>query len=368
MRIITVDFESYYDDDYTLRKLTTEEYVRDPRFETLCCAVCERDSFGRDLSVCQPGDRMSDQVEKWKRDQQNGDVIAMLAHHAHFDGLILSHHYDFKPDIWLDTLSMGRYLFNGLPNSLGALAERLGLGEKTVPYDLFKGKHWHDLGVLTQQQVMNGAVQDGQLTRKAFGIMVQGNYPAVPYAFPMSELPIISLTVKMFTEPVLVGDVQALGEAWHAEQEILQGLFDRYGFGGLSKATIEQMLRNDDVFADLLVSLDVEPEMKITPSGNPKYAFAKTDRFMQDLLADWSDEVSLLAETRQKASSSIYKSRIERYGEMALRGAMCVYLAYAAAHTRRWGGGDKTNFQNLPRPDKYRPQKGALRRAIKAPA
>ena len=33
MKILTIDFETYYDREYSLSKLTTEEYVRDDRFE-----------------------------------------------------------------------------------------------------------------------------------------------------------------------------------------------------------------------------------------------------------------------------------------------------------------------------------------------
>ena len=40
-----------------------------------------------------------------------------------------------------------------------------------------------------------------------------------------------------------------------------------------------------------------------------------------------------------------------------------IYLAYWAAHTGRWGGGDKVNWQNLPR----RGEGAELRRAIQAP-
>ena len=39
MDLITVDFETYYDRDYSLSKLTTEAYVRDPRFEVIGVAV-----------------------------------------------------------------------------------------------------------------------------------------------------------------------------------------------------------------------------------------------------------------------------------------------------------------------------------------
>ena len=41
---------------------------------------------------------------------------AVLCHHAHFDGLILAHHYGVRPALWLDTLSMARALIG---NHLG---------------------------------------------------------------------------------------------------------------------------------------------------------------------------------------------------------------------------------------------------------
>ena len=34
MDLLTIDFETFYSKEYSLTKLTTEEYVRDPRFET----------------------------------------------------------------------------------------------------------------------------------------------------------------------------------------------------------------------------------------------------------------------------------------------------------------------------------------------
>ena len=33
MDVYTLDFETYYDQEYSLSKMTTEAYVRDPRFE-----------------------------------------------------------------------------------------------------------------------------------------------------------------------------------------------------------------------------------------------------------------------------------------------------------------------------------------------
>ena len=34
-QLITLDMETYYDSEYSLTKMTTEQYIRDPRFEII---------------------------------------------------------------------------------------------------------------------------------------------------------------------------------------------------------------------------------------------------------------------------------------------------------------------------------------------
>lgn len=349
MQIITVDFETYFDDEFSLKKMTTESYVRDPRFEVHGAAV--RDAFG---TRWESPEGVKELCEAWSE----RDDICLLAHHAHFDGLILSHVFDYRPNAWLDTLSMGRVIFEPSARlGLEFLAEKFGLKPKSVPYDLFKGKHWHELDTWAQSAVAAGACHDADLTAEIAGYML-GGHAVVPYPFPASELPVVDLTVRMFTEPSLVGDLDKLGAAWVHEENERQELFAKVGVR-------PEDLRKDSVFASCLaVGFGVEIPLKTTPKGNEKYPFAKSDYFMQDLLMHENDEVVLLAEARLKAQSSIYQTRAERLGFAAQRGPLPVYLAYAAAHTRRWGGGDKMNWQNFPRSDPYRPNKGALRRAI----
>ena len=363
MKIVAIDFETYFDSEYTLKKLTTESYIRDERFDAHGAAIYA----GTGSGMWMRPRALKEQCEVWRACQRSGLKIALLAHHAHFDGLILSHHFDFCPDVWLDTLSMARVVFDsGVKNGLDDLATRLGLAAKSVPYEEFKGKRWDEMPDDLQWRLGNGCIHDCKLTWDAFHIMMAGRHPAVPYAFPASELPVVSATVKMFTEPALVGDLDLLGEAWLAERDTRTALFRRLGLGE-DPATVAQMLRKDTEFARLLTELGVEPAEKTTAKGNEKYAFAKSDPFMQELLYGDDEEVALLVEARLKAHSSIYMTRVERFGDISTRGAIPIYLAYAAAHTRRWGGGDRQNAQNLPRSDPYNPQKGALRRAIKAP-
>jgi len=350
MNVVTLDFETYFDVDYTLKKMTTEEYIRSPRFDPHGAGVRDPDGL---LMWLRPN-MIPSYLNGLPR------PIAMLCHHAHFDGLILHHWFDWRPDAWLDTLSMGRVVFDGTVKlGLASLAEKLGLAAKSVPYDLFKGFHWHELSTDIQQQVANGAMHDCELTWQCCQAMLSG-HPMVPYTFPLPELPVVDLTVRMFTEPSLVGDPQLLGKAWEDENASREELFARLGVR-------PEQLRQDETFADMLRELDIDPPRKTTGKGNEKYAFAKSDWAMQDLVTSGDPDVAMLAEARLKAQSSIYLSRTERIGWAASRGPLPVYLSYAAAHTRRWGGGDKTNYQNWPRSDPAQPRKGALRRAIKAP-
>jgi DNA polymerase len=124
-------------------------------------------------------------------------------------------------------------------------------------------------------------------------------------------------------------------------------------------------LRKDEVFAQLLRDQGIDPAMKPgkpKPDGTAKwnYAFAKTDDFMRDLLEADDEVVVTLAEARISEKSNGMQTRSERLGWMSTRGAMCVYLNYAGAHTSRFSGGDKVNWQNLKRG-------GPIQGAIEAP-
>ena len=39
MKIITLDFETYYSKSFSLSKITTEEYIRSPEFEVIGVSV-----------------------------------------------------------------------------------------------------------------------------------------------------------------------------------------------------------------------------------------------------------------------------------------------------------------------------------------
>jgi len=345
MKIIGLDFETYFDDAYTLKKLTTENYVRDPRFTVLGCAVKHPNTPAKWF------DRR--QFEEGAK-TINWSETTVLAHHAHFDGLILSHHYGIKPRYWLDTLSMARMMLgNHLHVGLDALASHFKLQAKHVPYEKFKGLHWHQLSPDVQAEIAGGACHDIELTWEIFRqLMTMG--------FPREELDMIDLTVRMFTEPAVIGDIDLLADIWESEA--------KKKYDALNELNLDQKTVNSiEGFADLLRAEGIEPDTKEGKNG-PIYAFSKRDQFMVDLLESDDPRLSALAAARLNLRSSLLQTRAERWGTMATRGPMCVYLCYCGAHTTRWSGGDKTNFQNATRVDVDNPKTASpLRTSLCAP-
>jgi hypothetical protein len=107
-------------------------------------------------------------------------------------------------------------------------------------------------------------------------------------------------------------------------------------------------LRSDARLIELLEAEGVEIEYKEGKNG-PIPCFAKSDDFMRRLCDDEEARVAALATARLENSSAIVETRTARLRGMSTRGAMPVYLSYAGAHTKRWSGGDKVNWQNFPR-------------------
>lgn len=364
MNLLTLDFETYFDDEYSLSKMTTEEYVRDPRFMVYCVGIKGNDKPTRVAE----GTRLRYPVSMQEFAMENHDhqflraggtieqVVyaennyrwslretikesSVLCHHAHFDGLILSHHFQLKPAFWFDTLSMARLVLPNLKShSLGSLADYFNLGVKTVPYNNFKGKRHLDNDLTLA--LYHGCSHDVDLTHQIFKKLL----PLVP----KEELRIIDLTIRMFTEPVLRLDYQRLdGYLQNLSQEkenLLQKL-------GVSKKD----LSSAEKYAGLLRELGVEPPVKESPTGNgPIYAFAKSDEAHKQLLDHSDPRVQMLATARIGAKSTLAETRCARLLGMWTRGYLPVYLKYCGAHTTRWSGGDKMNWQNFPRGSEIR--------------
>ena len=345
MRMVVADWETYYrtkdtelDPAFTLSKMSTESYVRDPRFKAHGVAI----------------KWSADTLAHWYTEPQARYVLAqedwsdtfMVHHHAQFDSLIESHHYNVHPARVGCTLSMARLLLgNHLSVSLDSVRKHFGILPKSTPYQHMDGRYWEEMSRDIQEQVAEGACDEVESIWKIFHLLMQ-------QGFPPEELKVIDTTVKMFTEPVLKADSELLAKIWEDENTKKA---DRVAALQVDPAE----LRSNDKFIALLQAEGIEPEYK-QGKNEQIPAFAKTDDFMRGLLEHDNERVRTLAEARLGEKSTLMQTRAATLGWMASRGPLAVYLRYAGAGTLRVSGGDGANWLNFKR-------QSAMRRAIMAP-
>lgn len=341
MDIVTIDFETYYDRDYSLSKMTTEAYIRDPRFEVIGVAI-----------------KVNEQEVDWYTGADPGGFLhaldysdkAILCHNTAFDGAILSWKYNIKPKLWFDTLSMARPLHSmTVGGSLKALATYYKLGDKGDEVLRTMGMRRRDFTPEQMAAYADYCVQDVNLTYRLFKKMAR--------QFPKEELLVIDQTIRMYTEPKLELDPVVLDAHLEGIHERKAALLNK--LGGEEKA--KKFLMSNNKFAGLLRAMGVEPPMKTSPTtGRQTYAFAKNDTAFTALLEHPKAAVRTVVEARLGTKSTIEETRTKRFLEISERGPLPIMLNYYGAHTGRFSGGDKVNLQNLPRG-------GQLRKALAAP-
>jgi DNA polymerase len=347
-RILTIDFETHWDSkEYTLSKMTTEEYIRDARFKDFGACIHEFGVDGR-TQWYRGGAELSRILSTydWGR-------TAVLAHNAQFDISILSWRYGVKPAFIFDTLSMARALRGvEVGNSLAKLAVDFGLPEKGRAVHSTDGLV--EISADIERELAAYCAHDVFLCEEIFKRLVAG--------YPVSELRLIDMTLRMYTEPVLQLDALMLGNAIEEEREAREALLQRLG-------VTDAMLASNGQFAELLRAVGVEPPTKKKkptaktphPEGE-NFAFAKTDAMFQAMLNGSNEDAAALCEARLKVKSTTERTRAQRFLDIAGRGPLPVPLSYYGALSGRWTAskGSAINMQNLKRGS-------FLRKAIMAP-
>jgi DNA polymerase len=340
--ILTIDFETRWDSkEYTLSKMTTEEYIRDARFTAFGACIHE---YG------------TDKVTQWYRGDElprilstyNWKETAILAHNAQFDVSIISWKYGINPAFIFDTLSMARALRGvEVGNSLARLAEAFGLPPKgKAVYSTDGLERLSDSAI--ERELAEYCKHDVYLCERIFGRFIQD--------YPTKELRLIDMTLRMYTEPVLELDKRMLIDALTDERDKREGLLQRLGVD-------ETALASNKQFAELLKTLGVEPPTKISKTtGKQTLALAKNDAHFQALLNGENEDVALICEARLKVKSTTERTRAQRFLDISQRGALPVPLSYYGAKSGRWTAskGSAINMQNLKRGS-------FLRKAIMAP-
>ena len=391
-RLVSLDFETFFDTEYTLKKLSTSEYVRDPRFKVHMVGI----KIGRNKTKIVPGNRVAAELKKinWK-------THSLLCHNTQFDGLILSHHYGVVPLKYYCSLSMARGLHsNEIGAGLDEVAKFYG-GEGKVDGVLESVQ-----GVLnlSKQQYTDMAIYCGQDVDEMLRI-----FREMHPKYPADEIDLIHITIRMFCDPVLKVDIPRVQKEYEREvarrQELMLSVVDldeidadeakkllktkaERQLTGIERdmLMVKRIIGSNERFIELLLETGMSEDdlpRKISPAwiktppaerdDDKKwaYAFAKDDLDFINLpervwelfpeldpentedvavAAEKSERLRQLIEVRIAVKSTTNITRAARFLEAGKDG-MCLPVGYAyyRAHTGRWGGNNKMNMQNLTR-------------------
>ena len=387
-RLVALDFETYYDVDYTLSKLSTSEYIRDLRFEALMVGI----KIGKKKRVVVPGPKVAAYLKT-----VNWVTHSLLCHNMQFDGFILSHHYQIVPKRYYCSLSMARGLHS---NEIGAGLDEVALfygrsGKLKGTLETMKGHRYKSLvaaGLYTAGAEYCGVDVDEML----------GIFTEMVTQVPVDEMDLIDLTCRMFCDPVLRVDLPRVQVELTRELDrrklLLTSLidttlheddikFDKHEklLTGEERVMLitKKVVGSNEKFADLLRHEGVEPPVKISPAWMKKtanqrkdeekyaYAFAKDDADFINLpddvgvlgrglnlnhkadvkkLATRQARLRALVDCRIAVKSTTNVTRAQRFLTAGAGGMrLPVGYAYYRAHTGRWGGNNKMNMQNLTR-------------------
>lgn len=344
--LVTFDFETYYDKDYSLRKMTPVEYILDPRFEMIGCAVKE----GRDKPV------FLDQREfqRYLKGIDPKDVDS-ISHNALFDMCVLAWRFGFVPRLMIDTIGMSRALLSPYLRSvsLDAVTKFLKLPAKGDTVNRVLG--------MSARMTREAGLWDAYATYScddadnAYSIFAE----LMRRGFPKEELIVMDMVLRCAVTPSFRLDTETLYQ--HLEQ-VLQAKAEL-----MSQVTADRdTLMSNEKFAEALKNLGVDPPTKTSlATGKETWAFSKTDTDFNDLQEHDDPRVQALVAARLGIKSTLEETRTQRLISISQlewaglpRRYMPIPLKYSGAHTHRLSGDWKLNMQNLPRG-------GNLRRALR---
>jgi len=332
--ILFLDFETYFDTHYSLKKLTTAEYVNHKLFKVWGLGA-------RFLNENETTWLSHDEVKDYLLDI-TWEETSVVCHNALFDGYILTQHYNVHPSYYYDTAAMARGYDPMQSASLAEVCKRLWPDntEMRKGDELISAKGIIDLPPDTEEQIAGYCKQDVDLT---FCI-----WEELKLKLPKTELDIIDLTTKMFVEPKLVLDRERLT---NYREQLIKESESKIQACGIDK----KVLSSNQQFTAHLESIGINPPMKTSPTtGNRIPALGKNDAGYKQMVRKYPEHKDIW-EARTAVKSRIEETRAQRFLNVVNKdGTISVPLRYYAAHTGRFGGTDKLNMQNMPRGSELR--------------
>lgn len=394
MNVLTVDFETYYDREYSLSKMTMIEYIMDGRFQPIMMSYSINDEPIKNVIGYPKIKEVLDGVD-W-------DNTVLNAQNTAFDATIIRARFGHTARYYTDTMAMARvtaaHVFEGA--SLGAIAKVLQVNGVPVPpkgkevqsalgmhlYNAYQGTPYLALKATTDKnevqrghELLMGYVEycnnDVHLAREAFKYFTKMITP--------DEMQYGDMILKCYIEPSLYLDLPIIEEEiqriHERDEKRARDVANKY-FNG-NQAELRSVCRSVPKFTEFLRGLGGILEHEIDEDAD--YAFIIPSKYSEKKgrvepcysktfpavieMCDRMDEIGDIFRTKLAMSSSIELSRAERFRAIAKIGCgFGMPYTVSGAHTHRLGGSGGLNVQNLSSGRKEG-QSNALKRSISAP-
>lgn len=330
--VLVVDFENYFDDEYTLTKLQTIEYITDPRFEFT--GIGWASSLGTSFSY-----NVESTIKILQgRYGKNFERVTVVIANARYDATILQEKFNIVPPFIVDILDLARHYDSRMSHALKDLAKMFKLEDKGGTSD-FKGLHLCEILSMPGDDLAVYCRKDIRITAKLFKILME------LLTWPEIELPIARHTLGLYLTPQLNFDFELSTEIFDQMNDLLEEIIEPTNCS-------KKLLGSKNDFVMVLGNYLPEGEVVPYKAGKNEMipALSKDDEEFQKLLTHRDDRVRLMCEARMAVKSwPLHINRVKRMRSQALAsyGSLRVPLNYYGCHTGRPSGGEKINLLNL---------------------
>ncbi len=325
--ILTLDFETFFDTEYSLAKMSTIEYINAPEFELL--------GLGAKYNDTQTVFNSGPASNLWVPHDINDFTI--IVQNARFDITIFQEKFGIIPKYIIDLKDLAKHYDARMSAKLKDLAKMFGLKPKGDTAQ-FKGLHWKDMTPEQRKDLAEYCITDIDDTTELFKILL------LKLTNPEFELQLMRHTLDMWLHKRFGVDRELATELKDQMGTRMNEVVDLTGFN--PKELRSKKFTN--YLQDVLPEGETVP-MKAGKRGNIA-AVAKNDDGCKWLQAHPSEQVRNLINARLAVKSwPLHIERVNNFVKQANAngGLLRVPLIYYGAHTGRWSGTEKINLQNL---------------------
>ncbi|KKN77465.1 hypothetical protein LCGC14_0360240 [marine sediment metagenome] len=356
-KVLIIDFESYYDQDYSLgKKMSIIEYITDPRFDFTGVGTAESPDFVPRFCPKSQGDLVFiyDHIACVQNVYGlNLERCTVVAKNCKFDMAILAVRFGIIPPYVIDIDDLLRHYDARMSHRMKDVTKMFGLKDKGKTIQ-FKGLHYEDMDAETNNNLKNNLADyccnDIEIETALFQLLLP------EMSNPQVEIPVARHTLDLYLRPkikfdfkkatdlklkMLVEVKQIVDKTEHKDKDLS---------GNLSFVKLLQEALPEDEQIPVKVGKPGKNMTKLLGTPGVIPAFAKDDRGFQELLVHPDKTIRNLCVARQAVKS--WPLHIKRINNMANQatasgGLLRVPLNYYGAHTGRWSGSGGINLQNL---------------------